>query len=156
MAKDTCCKAFDPAPWEDQTFEWKDKFFIKGRVLTFLYVPMNFGQVMRRLVRLAEPSDAMTSDQLALSQHMSPWRMDVYLAVQREVPGAENMTLSGRFYSKVYEGPFSKTKEWCEDFEAAAGEKGLAVSKWYMWYTTCPKCAKEYGKNYVVIIGRIQ
>lgn len=21
-------------------------------------------------------------------------------------------------------------------------------------YTTCPKCAKKYGKNYVVIVGR--
>ena len=25
----------------------------------------------------------------------------------------------------------------------------------YMWYTTCPKCAKKYGKNYVVILGQI-
>jgi hypothetical protein len=25
----------------------------------------------------------------------------------------------------------------------------------YMWYTTCPKCAKKYGKNYVTIIAQI-
>jgi hypothetical protein len=24
----------------------------------------------------------------------------------------------------------------------------------YMWYTTCPKCAKVYGKNYVVILAK--
>jgi hypothetical protein len=24
----------------------------------------------------------------------------------------------------------------------------------YQWYTTCPKCAKKYGKNYVVIIAQ--
>jgi len=24
-----------------------------------------------------------------------------------------------------------------------------------MWYTTCPKCAKKYGKNYVVIIAEV-
>ena len=23
------------------------------------------------------------------------------------------------------------------------------------WYTTCPKCAKAYGKNYVVIIAEV-
>ncbi|WP_369688185.1 hydrolase [Anaerophaga thermohalophila] len=23
-----------------------------------------------------------------------------------------------------------------------------------MWYTTCPKCAKKYGKNYVAIVGQ--
>ena len=32
----------------------------------------------------------------------------------------------------------------------------LNIGKWYMWYTTCPKCAKKYGKNYVVIVGQIQ
>ncbi|MCK7469725.1 MAG: 60S ribosomal export protein NMD3 [Desulfomicrobium escambiense] len=25
-----------------------------------------------------------------------------------------------------------------------------------MWYTTCPKCAKKYGKNYVAIVGAIE
>ncbi|MEI6680215.1 MAG: hydrolase [Mariniphaga sp.] len=23
----------------------------------------------------------------------------------------------------------------------------------YMWYTTCSKCAKKHGKNYVVILS---
>ncbi len=27
---------------------------------------------------------------------------------------------------------------------------------WYMWYTTCPKCAKKYGKNHVVILGAVE
>jgi len=25
-----------------------------------------------------------------------------------------------------------------------------------MWYTTCPKCAKVYGKNYVVTIAEVE
>ncbi|HZH72463.1 MAG TPA: hydrolase [Mariniphaga sp.] len=24
-----------------------------------------------------------------------------------------------------------------------------------MWYTTCPKCAKKYGRNFVVIVGKV-
>jgi len=32
----------------------------------------------------------------------------------------------------------------------------LAVKKQYMWYTTCPKCAQKWGKNYVVIVGQIE
>jgi len=32
--------------------------------------------------------------------------------------------------------------------------KDLTINKWYMWYTTCPKCAKKWGKNYVVLIAR--
>ncbi|MFA6436615.1 MAG: hydrolase [Candidatus Paceibacterota bacterium] len=33
--------------------------------------------------------------------------------------------------------------------------KGKIKKKWYMWYTTCPKCAKVYGKNHVVIVGEV-
>jgi hypothetical protein len=35
-------------------------------------------------------------------------------------------------------------------------EKSYKIKKWYMWYTTCPKCAKKYGKNYVVVIAEIE
>ena len=42
-----------------------------------------------------------------------------------------------------------------KDFEEYAKSKGVFISKWYMWYTTCPKCAKKYGKNYVVILVQV-
>ena len=80
--------------------------------------------------------------------------MDVYLAVDKEIPDAENTTISGKFLSKVYEGPYKDTGKWSNDFENYARNEGLDISKWYMWYTTCPKCAKKYGKKYVAIIGR--
>ena len=156
MAEDTCCPLFDPAPWDDKTHKWKDKKFIKGKVSTLYFMPLNFGSVMRKLVHQAETAGADTPESMALSDHISPWRMDVYLAVDRDVPGVESFNLSGTFYSRVYEGSFKDSKLWCKDFAEVAAEKKLAVGKWYMWYTTCPKCAKKYGKNYVVIIGAVE
>ena len=76
-----CCPEFNSELWDGKVFEWNDKKFIKDRVLTFFYIPINFGSVMKRLDE-------------------------------------------------------------------------LDINKWYMWYTTCTKCAKKYGKNYVAIIGR--
>jgi NMD protein affecting ribosome stability and mRNA decay len=32
--------------------------------------------------------------------------------------------------------------------------KGKDVRKMYFFYTTCPKCAKKYGKNYVAILAQ--
>ncbi|MGD9980573.1 MAG: hydrolase [Hyphomonadaceae bacterium] len=26
----------------------------------------------------------------------------------------------------------------------------------YLFYTTCPKCAKAYGKNYVVAVAQLE
>jgi hypothetical protein len=82
--------------------------------------------------------------------------MDLYLAVDKEIPGAQNTTLTGKYYSKVYEGPFKDTGKWMKDAEADTNSKGMTIKKWYMWYTTCPKCARKYGKNYVAIIGEVE
>ncbi len=37
---------------------------------------------------------------------------------------------------------------------AVLKEKAMTMKRSFMWYTTCPKCAKKYGKNYVVILGK--
>jgi hypothetical protein len=82
--------------------------------------------------------------------------MDIYLEVDKDVPGLENTNLSGKFFTRVYEGSFNETGKWCKDYEEEAKAKGMNIKKWYMWYTTCPKCAKKYGKNYVVIVGQVE
>jgi hypothetical protein len=150
-----CCPPFDPALWEDKQFEWENKRFIKDHVFTLFYMPMNFGKVMKRLNEQVNSAGADMPDWLCLSDHTSKWNMDIYLAVDKEVPAAANVTLSGKFLSKVYEGPFQDTGKWCKDYEEKAKDKGLSVKKWFMWYTTCPKCAKKYGKNYVAIVGQV-
>jgi hypothetical protein len=137
-------------------FEWDKKTFVKDKVFTFMYMPFGFGRVIKRLNEKVNAANATMPDWLCLSDHTSGWNMDLYLAVDKEIPNAQNVSLSGKYYSKVYEGSFKDTGKWCEDFEAEASKKGLKVNKWYMWYTTCPKCAKKYGKNYVVIIGEVE
>jgi len=151
-----CCPEFDPAPWDDKTLIWDHKLFIKDKVCTLFYMPMNFGKVMKRLDHKIKAAGATMDDWVCLSDHTSKWNMDLYLAVDKEVSGVENTTLTGKFYSKVYEGPFRDTEKWCKDFESIAVAKGYTIKKWYMWYTTCPKCAKKYGKNYVVVVGQIE
>ena len=152
----TCCPEFDPIPWDDKSFNWENKKFIKDKVFTLFYMPMNFGQVMKRLDLKVSAAGATMPDWLCLSDHTSKWNMDLYLAVDKEISDAENTTITGKFYSKVYEGPFRDTEKWCKDFENLAKTKVYTIKKWYMWYTTCPKCAKKYGKNYVVVVGQVE
>ncbi len=150
-----CCPRFNPKPWQNKTFKWKNKKFVKDKVFTLFYVPINFGSVMKKLMKKIELSNATCKDWMGLSDHTSKWNMDIYIAVDKEVSGVENVTLSGKFLSKVYEGPYSETREWCKDFEKYAKSKKCSIKKMYMWYTTCPKCTKFYGKTYTVIIAQI-
>jgi len=151
-----CCPKFDPAPWDGKVFEWNNKKFVKEKVFTLFYMPINFGTVMRRVFDRLKKSGAKMSEGLFLSDHTSMWNMDLYVAVDKDIPDTETATISGKFLSKVYEGNFKETGKWCKDFEGFAKSKTATVTKTYMWYTTCPKCAKKYGKNYVVIIGKTE
>jgi hypothetical protein len=153
MNEEICCPEFNPSPWDDASFEWENKKFIKDKVFTLFHMPLNFGSVMRKLDAQVRKSGATIPDYLCLSDHTSKWNMDVYLAVDKEIPDADNVLLSGKYFSKVYEGPYKDTGKWCKDFESVAEDKDLSIKKWYMWYTTCPKCAKKYGKNYVTILA---
>lgn len=150
-----CCPKFDPSPWQEKSFTWKNKLFIKDKVITAFHIPLNFGAVIKRNMAKIESAGAKSIDWMGLSDHTSKWSMDIYLAVDKEVTGAENVTLSGEYLSKAYEGNFNKTGEWCKDFNEFVKSKGKTLTKMYMWYTTCPKCAKKYGKNYTVIIGQV-
>jgi len=150
-----CCPKFDPKPWDNTISNWQNKRFVKDHVCTLFYMPMNFGRVIRRLDKKVRAANATMPGWLCLSDHTSKWNMDIYLAVDKEIPTAENVTLSGKFLSKVYEGPFKDTGKWCKDFEGYAKSNGHTIKKMYMWYTTCPKCAKKYGKNYVVVMSEI-
>lgn len=155
QAEDICCPKFDPALWDGVEHYWTDKLFVKDKVNTFLHMPLNFSAAMVRLNKALEGAGASSPEWLCLSDHRSSWAMDVYLAVDREIPGAQNVKLSGKLLSKVYEGSYNKTGSWVKDFEKSAQEKGVKMEKKYFWYTTCPKCAKKYGKNYVVILGQL-
>lgn len=157
MTKDTeCCPKFNPEPWDGKVFEWKDKKFIKNKVFTFMFIPINFGAAMTRLDQKVREAGAKMPDYLCLSDHTSKWNMDLYMAVDKEIPGANNLTLSGKFLTKVYDGDFKETAKWGEDFKKFARDEGYKIKKWYMWYTTCPKCAKKYGHNYVVTVAEIE
>lgn len=151
-----CCPEFNPLQWNNQSFVWSNKRFISATVPTIFYMPIGFGKVMEKMTEKVEIDGGVFTDNLCLSSHESPWKMNLYLAVDKEIFDAKNILLSGKFFSKVYEGPFKDTGKWINDFENDMKARHYNVNKWYMWYTTCPKCAKKYGKNYVVIIGKIE
>jgi hypothetical protein len=150
-----CCPPFDPAPWDDKVLHWDNKLFVKARVFTLFYVPINFGATMKRLNACVEEALATIPDWLCLSDHTSKWNMDLFLAVDKEIPTLENVRLSGNYYCRVYEGNYNETGKWMVDFEKHCEGNAYQIKKMYMWYTTCPKCAKKYGKNFTVILSKI-
>ena len=157
MATDpaVCCPPFQPQPWDEQQVVWQDKRFVQDRVRSFLHFPLNFGAVMRRNCQLIEAADAQPDEMIVLSDENSLWGADVYIAVSKDVPGARMATLSGAFLCKVFEGPYQHIRRWVKQMGEYVESQGRQIESLYFFYTTCPKCAKKYGKNYVVLLARV-
>ena len=122
---------------------------------SFLHIPLNFGAVMKRSMAVIEAAGAASGEMIVLSDENSFWGADVYIAIAKEVPGAQMATLSGTYLAKVFEGPYRNLRNWIAEMKSYVQAKGKTVQKLYFFYTACPKCAKKYGKNYVVILAQV-
>ena len=152
---DECCPRFVPEPWDEKTFTWEDRLFVKDRVTSLFHIPLNFGAVMKRNAAKIEAADADPETMVVLSDETSLWGADVYIEVDKDVPDAQMATISGTFLSKVFEGPYGNMRKWIEEMKTYALGEGKTLDKLYFYYTTCPKCAKKYGKNYVVLLAQV-
>ncbi len=149
-----CCEKFDPAPWDGKEITWQDKLFLKDRVASFLHIPLNFGQIMTKNMGLIEKAQAK-GEQLMPVDENSLWGADVYIPVSKEVPGATMVRMSGNFLTKVFEGPYKNVPKWIAEMKTYVAGQNKPLKKIYFCYTTCPGCAKKYGKNYVVLMAQI-
>lgn len=150
-----CCDPFDPAPWQEKEITWKDKLFVKDHITSFLHIPLNMGGKIVKNMKLIESAGAKAQYQLMLTDERSLWGADIYIDVAKEVPGAEMARISGTFLSKVFEGPYQNAGKWAQEMADYVRSKGREIKKLYFSYTTCPRCAKAYGKNYAVLFAKI-
>jgi hypothetical protein len=151
-----CCDPFDPEPWKDKEITWNNRLFVKDHVTSFMHIPLNMGSRVTKNMKLIEKAGANAPQQLMLSDEKSPWGADIYIDVAKDVPGAQMSTLSGTFLTKGFEGPYNMAGKWAEEMTKYVASKGKTMKRLYFSYTTCPKCAKAYGKNYVVLFAQVQ
>ena len=150
-----CCEPFNPEPWQDKEIVWKDKVFVKDKVTNFLHIPLNMGKKIIKNMELIEKANAKAPYQLMLTDEKSLWSSDIFIDVATEVPGAQMTKLSGTFLTRVFEGPYQNAGKWAMEMTEYVKSKGKELKKIYFSYTTCPNCAKVYGKNYVVLFAQI-
>jgi hypothetical protein len=150
-----CCPRFDPGPWDEKEIIWQDKLFVKDSVRSFFHIPIDFDKVMVKNMELIKKAGALTPQPITLLDENSLWGDDVYIAVSREVPGAEMVKISGNFVSKVFEGPYKNAGKWAKEMRAYVDSRGKELKTMCFFYTTCPKCAEFYGKNYTVLLAKV-
>jgi hypothetical protein len=151
-----CCPKFNPEGWDGQELHFRDKPFLRATTKSAMHIPVNMGRVFARVQGHIEDAGAYDPDDfIVLSQDTSAWEAEHLFAARKPVEGEEMTTLSGDFVTKVFEGPYREAKRWDAEMRDLVEAKGGTPSDVYFFYTTCPKCAKAYGKNYVVGVARL-
>jgi hypothetical protein len=146
-----CCPRFKPEGWDGQQLRFAEKPFIRARTKSLLHVPLDMEAVFKRTFEAIERACADGGDQfIVLSRELSPWAAEHLFATPKPVAGLENVRLSGDYRTKLFEGSFRNAPKWEAAFRKELAAQGLTAKNMYLFYTTCPKCAKAYGKNYVV------
>jgi hypothetical protein len=150
-----CCALIDPAAWDDLEIVFKHKPFAVATTHSVLHMPIDMNAAMTKAQQQIELAGAESGEYLMLSQELSSWKAEHHIAVAKDVPGMRMEHLSGRFVTKVFEGPFKDAASWQEQLVAHAEAAGSSPTATYFFYTACPKCSKHYGKNYVVGFARV-
>ncbi|WP_050929609.1 hydrolase [Aestuariivita boseongensis] len=151
-----CCARFNPEGWDGAELHFQDKRVLRATTRSAMHVPLNMGKVFNRVHQHIEGSGGYDMDDiLVLSRDLSAWKAEHLFAVPRDIPDEEMTTISGDFITKVFEGPYKEAPAWEEKMKELVRARGQEPTDIYFFYTTCPKCAKTYGKNYVVGFARI-
>ncbi|MBA3908731.1 MAG: hypothetical protein C0524_02365 [Rhodobacter sp.] len=150
-----CCPRFNPKGWDGQKLHFVEKDFVRATTRSAMHIPLNMGRVFARVQGKIEDAGGTDPDNcIVLSRDLSPWESEHLFSFPAPLPNEETVTLTGDFITRVFEGPYREAKTWHAEMQAEARKQGGSGDDVYFFYTTCPKCAKAYGKNYVVGVAR--
>ena len=152
-----CCPRFNTEGWDEQELHFKDKLFVKAKTKSIFHIPVNMGSVFPKTFSAIKNANARDdNDFIVLSYDPSAWTGEHYFSVNKTVTGQEMIYMTGDYLTKIFEGPYKNVAKWEKEMETFVESKGKQVKKTYFFYTTCPKCAKYYGKNYIVAVAELK
>ena len=155
-----CCPTFHPEKWDNKAHHWEKKKFIKASVPTLFHIPLPpmLGKKITKMMKMAEDSGKLSDEKediLLLFNDPTAFKSDLYLSVTNTVPNAENITLSGTFKSKVFDGAYKEIPKFIKQMDTYLSKEDKKANNYYVHYAYCPKCAKEAGHNYMVLFGEV-
>jgi hypothetical protein len=153
----TCCPVFDAAKWNEQMYTWENKQFIRGTMPQFLHFtfPRLVRRIMKKLWEQAAEAEPDREDFLILTYDLSAWKGEIYLPVTHAVPGADNVVLSGTYFTKVFEGPFKMVPQYVNEMDILLSRRDILAKRYFFYSTACPICERKYSADSIIAFAEI-
>jgi hypothetical protein len=155
-----CCPMFDKDRWDDKTHDWNNKRFIKESIPTFFHIPFPpmIGNRISKMCKAVDDSSSTPTnmtDVLVLFNDPSSFKSDLYMSVDKEIPNANNVQITGTFISRVFAGPYNSIPKFMKEMDEFLAADDKKAKDYYVHYAYCPGCAKKYGNNYMIIFAEV-
>lgn len=150
-----CCARLDPEAWDARRFQWTARPFLRDRVRSFLHVPLNFASVVTRAHEAVEAAEAYPKRPFWLTHQVSPWASDFLIALDHEVPSTRVERLSGSYLTRMFVGPYRHVRAWIQEMDRYVLAQGFRMRRALFYYGQCPRCARHYGENQVVLFAEL-
>ncbi|MFA5270536.1 MAG: hydrolase [Patescibacteria group bacterium] len=155
-----CCPKFDSARWDEKVFNWENKPFIKETIPTFFHMPLPsmIGSAITKMWKMVEDTKMVPADKesvLILFSDPTAFRSEIHLSTTGAVPGANNVTMSGTFVAKVFDGGYNAIPKFIKQMDEYLTGKGQKAKGYYIHYAYCPGCAKKYGHNHLILFAKV-
>ncbi|MDD5040030.1 MAG: hypothetical protein PHY34_02675 [Patescibacteria group bacterium] len=155
-----CCPKFKAEKWDKQTIRWDNKKFIKDTIPELFHIPFP-SMISKKITRMwkaveqAGASAPNKEDTLILFRDPTPFKGEIYIAVEKDVPAENNVVISGNFVSRVFDGGYNAIPKFVKIIDGYLAETGKKAKDYYVHYAYCPKCAKKFGHNYMILFAKI-
>lgn len=156
-----CCPEFNPEKWDKKILTWNDRRFVKSSIPTLFHIPFppTIGKKITGMWKSIESSGASAPDKtdtLVLFHDPSAFRSDILISVEKDVPGENNVTLSGDFISMTFDGGYNSVPKFITVMDQYLAETGKKAKDYYVHYAYCPKCARKFGHNYMILFAELK
>lgn len=94
-------------------------------------------------------------DTLILFRDPTPFKGEIYISVEKDVPTENNVVISGSFVSRVFDGGYNAIPKFVKIMDEYLTKIGKKAKDYYIHYAYCPKCAKKFGHNYMILFAEI-
>ena len=155
-----CCPEFKPDDWDKKTLSWNGKRFIRDSVPELFHLPFPpmIKKKIERMWKAIEQAGAASpnkEDTLVLFHDPTPFKGEIYISVEKDVPTEKNVELSGNFVCGVFDGGYNAVPKFVRVMDAYLGETGKKAKDYYVHYAYCPKCARKFRHNYMILFAQI-
>lgn len=110
---------------------------------------------MWKSVEQVEAAHPNKEDTLILFHDPTPFRGEIFISVEKDVPTEKNVTISGNFVCRVFDGGYNSIPQFVKIMDGYLAETGKKAKDYYIHYAYCPKCAKKFGHNYMIMFAEI-